>query len=1252
MQGLQNLIDSGQLTPQHFFYNLLRDVINCCKAHSGNELRWSDAVYECLETLAHLGGEQVVNVLRGGGFDSKTALHVDFSKMNIPLPSMRSIRARKPAHTTDAGVEAAMLKAFLRMAECERRITPLCSSEDSPKYRVFPVAMQRDGLALKPGIEQDSSTKRFVGGKEPFDLKLLAEHPNPDGDFIKNYLVTEANQLLLVSLCGDLGLPIGTDFTGRSKTAAEIAPLILQRASELQVCLRCMVKERGTVSNAGIVQASAVKTCLTECKGDMCSVSACQSQCDCVRADCIFAEKVCERCEALGITDWDPAFRPCFPCIQAGIECLHCAVLLWSSDCEKVNKSAMTILETKRKEGQLPDRVQNLHVKPDSVHVGKSFWDSFCNWPLRIRGHRVFMAMLRTLRDDTVWAEGDTLRRVLPLTPLTGRDQQAPENILHASKDTVLAAVKDAGAVMHTIVPEKYKKADGNKRALQHPIAVAISGNLLAFIEADTGALTVARMHVPIDAKVSARTDDTLHGVAFVGDTIVVTVPSANELRYVDLKQGSSEMNPARMSGPDLKKALQERDESGEGSVLELRSRLKQLLADESKAMFGEEEDANAAGHEGQAANRRRVKPARKKKLRSMELSGDKLQAPLAIATHPAERNKIAVSDRKTCRIALVTLTVKRIQLVGAIKYVSPEIRPGAELNAVCWQNESYLLCLDSSKLGGLFRLNVETKVTTQLLVNGGIRIAEGKHIPMRPFGVAVDHKGRIFISDAAERTVRQYIPPDKDAKQQLLLYAGSSDPGFRDGTARTGCFEQPLGIAADGASLLVCDAGSGSLKLISKTAPMAAFLERLKLIYRTFGVHLRGSPADKATLATAITNMRQVNEFFKLTVADVQQALDIKRTVNGPDGSISNDSLQSMQMITTTLESLQQLFKSKAKHPGFEEYHKVMAMKSCTTLLLERFFAQVRAAVQTPTQLAFCRVKLSAARELVKQATRCAFFYPSARNSFYPAPETALPFSAIKFLKKVPIKERGPQLSEADEQKLRDHAQLHFKPTPQNTVRNSYCKSNAGTLPINAYGPAVELKSNPMDLDGRAADLAKEVKGDDVPIPEAKRSGDGKTVYLAVMPGNAPSVLHEEVLYIVATDEKFFDDKRYDKLKGDWFVPNLRQPQVFTYMATADLLRSDIIKEINCEEFTDDDKRRSVLLDDILLFSLLAASRRTTEAESEPYAEDERLEDDAHDYFGHSQQPRAGSEAARHARDDRAQRRSSQQDSSSQAME
>jgi hypothetical protein len=884
----------------------------------------------------------------------------------------------------------------------------------------------------------------------------------------------------------------------------------------------------------------------------------------------------------------------------------------------------MYIMERLRADGRMHRSLLNLRPLPDPAHVGKCMWDGLCNWVLVMDDNRICMQFLRTLREAL-----PELAKLLPLFPLTCRDQQAPENLLHASTEPVMQQLQGIARVCHQICPEKWRKWDGNNRELEHPLAVATQPQRLAFLEADTGRISLGSWHTPFDVKQSSTVNASAHGLTFVGHVLIVTVPGSATIQYLETKAGGGEIAVGKLPTAELKQMLHDRDVETAGlSLTEMRRELTQRLQTERERKFGLDPGADEKERKQSRSTRPRLRP--------LTVHGDQLKRPLAVAAHPSER-RIAVAEGDSKRIAVVELKTQGVQLMGTSRFVCGAISPTADLNSLCWITDDLLAVADSSPGGGIWSVDVNSGVL-HLQLRSGSQLIEGKRLPMKPWGVC-SSAGQLYYTDATERTVRQ-VTLTANGDIALPLIAGSGDERARDGTEHSCSFVQPTGIAADGQSLLVCDTGAGRICVVSRVRPLKDFLGHLRRLYETFGLHLRGKVVARRSLVDGIADVSAVATALAAQTAAVRERVG-RDTVNGPDGAISNDSGHSLRIIRESLQGVRELFARVVdEDANAADYASCFALKACSQNPLEHFFAKIHVAEAMPTVLQYGQLKAPATLELIKQLTRCSFSYPTPKQ-FYTDPTLALPFSSIKLPRKktaAKLRQQRKSYTEAELRERREYMALYFRPAPQAAVR-SFCKFKAGTPPLSAFGHRVELKSRPLDLDQRMEDLSDNAG---LPLPDRKRNAepaaDPDFVFLAVLPGGQPAGIALEDIYVVAVDGAYYDNPLYDPLAGFWMVPNYDDVQVFQFMAAADLRREHILAEISVEGYQDEQNRLCAAVDEATLHRLLVAARKSAEEGSVRHDEDPRLESDAFPYFGVSQATQSQGDYL--ARDARAARR------------
>ena len=191
------------------------------------------------------------------------------------------------------------------------------------------------------------------------DIKFVRDNPNPTSEFLRESIITEANVSFITSLCNNLSMPVAVSYLTKSgKTVEDMKNFFIQQVRILQVC-----------------KARLERIPAKDHTGQFMPEGICRILCE----ECLENDKVCASCVEQKQPSHIPSLRACQRCIDSGEQCLRCAVLVLTTDCEEGNKKAMELI-LKMQEKHFDPALQYLVFILDSVHVGKSLKCSFCNW--------------------------------------------------------------------------------------------------------------------------------------------------------------------------------------------------------------------------------------------------------------------------------------------------------------------------------------------------------------------------------------------------------------------------------------------------------------------------------------------------------------------------------------------------------------------------------------------------------------------------------------------------------------------------------------------------------------------------------------------------------------------------------------------------------------------------------------------------------------------------------------------------------
>ena len=87
---------------------------------------------------------------------------------------------------------------------------------------------------------------------------------------------------------------------------------------------------------------------------------------------------------------------------------------------------------------------------------------------------------------------------------------------------------------------------------------------------------------------------------------------------------------------------------------------------------------------------------------------------------------------------------------------------------------------------------------------------------------------------------MKEYNPEQNSVK----VLIGSGQEKNSDGSQRTASFVQVHGICSYEKSIFITDVAVGSIKLVTSLSETTAFLKNLGLLYDSFQIHTKGTPA------------------------------------------------------------------------------------------------------------------------------------------------------------------------------------------------------------------------------------------------------------------------------------------------------------------------------------------------------------------------------------------------------------------------
>ncbi|XP_068690281.1 uncharacterized protein [Montipora foliosa] len=343
-------------------------------------------------------------------------------------------------------------------------------------------------------------------------------------------MVQEAEVSSLTTVDAQLALPIGIRHLSKGGRSAESAETIKQEMSEVNVCLRHLQQKLIETKN-GVIRSHA----------------KCYSYCP----SCVEIKKVCADCERKGHQNIEPELRACDHCLNNEVKCNTLAVIGVTQDSESRNAGGQRML-MEEKTGRENPNLNIVSVFPDAVHVAKRKWRSF---------------------------------KKIPLSAVRNRDRQDVDSILQISDVALTDALKDnAVVVTHTVVPEKYRITDDNKKGiLNSPVGMTMVSLGNVFIsDVETGKVVKVRAsHYPASVAIEVDSLDCPVGIAYNNGVLYIVESRKSAIVYKDLT-GETVVEPSKLTVKQLQTKLKDAatwdDSDKKKSKTSLKEKLQKIL--------------------------------------------------------------------------------------------------------------------------------------------------------------------------------------------------------------------------------------------------------------------------------------------------------------------------------------------------------------------------------------------------------------------------------------------------------------------------------------------------------------------------------------------------------------------------------------------------------------------------------------------------------------------------------------------------
>ena len=873
-------------------------------------------------------------------------------------------------------------------------------------------------------------------------------------------------------------------------------------------------------------------------------------------------------------------------------------------DSESRNRTAQDLFKEKKIQDTVDSYLSLAQCLPDIVHVAKRMSRQFSNWYLIVNGYRVNRVQLRTLRNDPILKS--KIREHLTVAACRNRDRMDVDLILEISSTALRQIIQsEAGVITNTLIPQKFRLYDGNKRANPSSVCTGPAGQVF-LVDSSKGKLFSARLHYPVDVTEICSSLKVPLAVAYKEGVVYVGEYTGKKISYVDL-QGKTVYNPENMSVKELKVALGQLNllKCGDGNLKkkDLQQRLWSWIRKQGSQNCPEQSTVTPDQRTRLNLSKQEEANSSKKKLQkgTLKMIGSIVQ-PTAL--HFRSNGNLFVADRETNTILEQQLQSNGMDITASNLQ---KIGHHTQVFGLAILHDTLYVASSCLSAGGIFRhtladvnnRNVDSDVLPKkLLANNSTHCG-------KVHGVALLRSQKeLVLTDVANKTVKVFSLSDRTVE----ILAGAGEPGQRDGNKAE--FYQPTAVCTEYNSTFICDTAIGKLRMVTKTSGLLEVLENLEKLLHTFGVWKedKGQTIRKFTPAEAVVRVKEIKNFLARCELDVREFAcpgDDSRVLQGPDGVNSSQTVRDIKLIIQTLErlisSIQEITPSLLGH---------IDLKSLTTLVVENLFSEMREGNEMPLVLQFSYRFTSGVREYIKRITQTSFTYFTSESSCYSKHLAFLPFNQFTFMSK-PSKNTTLTKSQLDEMRL---WRAEFgQSVRQQSVRNMTTKDATGTLPLNCYETKMP---DPKPLDFTRIDLEQQNQTDERNLPEVLfKTGS----VVCVGKGYQPLELQPSPIYLAKLKDNLYET-RNASAQATFFTQDPMLPFQFVEdVVTGEIRCTGIVSVVSDYQEEDD----IIVVEENLYYILLVASLDNGDTTTFTEAEEEDQDNIEEIQTGHSTQTR-----------------------------
>ena len=201
-------------------------------------------------------------------------------------------------------------------------------------------------------------------------------------------------------------------------------------------------------------------------------------------------------------------------------------------------------------------------------------------------------------------------------------------------------------------------------------------------------------------------------------------------------------------------------------------------------------------------------------------------------------------------------------------------------------------------------------------------------------------------------------------------IFAGGESEGSKDGSAEFSRFYNPSGLAVEFDNVVyVSDYSTGSIRILTTLSETSKFLKALGNLADAFSIHESKQEFKLQSLPDAILLVERCVEVIQKNTDLIRENdPSLPKSLNGPEGSVSAVSLESLHIVLWALKRLGTI-SATYNIKGWN-------LLSCVTLDVENLHSSVNQQQGVQTMLSYAQSFASSVKEALKRTTQWAAYY------------------------------------------------------------------------------------------------------------------------------------------------------------------------------------------------------------------------------------------------------------------------------------